>query len=748
VLYRYVAREALLPTLIALVGLTAVVLTKELLGLSDLAINRGFSTGAVSLIAFFEALPIGAQMFPFAVLLGCLVALGRLGADREILALESVGVTAARLVWPVISFAGVMALLSLMLSLIAAPWANRSLDLAFERLSREKPWARIRAGTVSEFGEWQLEAREVSSSGTELRGVLLWTPTISQTIFARSGHVETTADGSVELTLTHGNVVLSPRGGVKQLRFDQVLTTLPETDESLERSEVDRMRGFPLSELFAIAQGLGALEDNLERSEPMRASTEIHRRLAVSAATLIFGFLATPLFLTRAQFSRSSGGILGLVCTIAYFGLAQLGQGLVQGGVTGVALGAWLPNMVLGTVAVALLLRARSERVLGHVFDRPRLGAQKKKVRTAARVSLLRRYPLPRYVGWRFLQLALLSFSVLLVAYLLIDVMDRLQWFALHHATGVEIVRFYGARVFLLASRAVPMGVLIGTALTVSLLAAEGELMGMRTCGIPAPRALLPVLLISCLIAPGYFLLNNVVVPRTNALADQLKETEIKDLFGARLEGRRKAAVWYRSGTQVLEAERFDPERGDAREITIYELGEGGDPVSRTDARYAWHIGHGVWRLADPARTEIQKDRLHKVEGPRYAQLGEVLPAEVDTMHLSVASLAREIEEVEANGYDATTFRVDFHVKLSEALSCVVLPAVVLFFAVGGPPFPGPAQTLLVSGIFGVSYILLTGVAASLGYGGALPPPVAGWAPAFLFSSLAGFFGLRLWRRL
>jgi lipopolysaccharide export system permease protein len=584
-LYRYVAREALFPTLFALVGLTAVVLTKELLGLSDLVINRGFGAGAVSLIAFFEAVPIGANMFPFAVLLGCLVALGRLGADREILALESLGVTAARLVWPVIAFAGVMTLLSLVLSLEAAPWANRSLDLALDQLSREKPWARIRAGTVSEFGEWQLEAREVSSSGTELRGVLLWMPDISQTIFARSGHVETAADGSVELTLTHGSVVLSPRGGVKQLRFDRVLTTLPEADETLERTEAEKMGGFALSELFAIARGLGTAEDDAARGPPARASAEIHHRFALSAATLVFGFLAAPLFLTRRRFSRSSGGIMGLLCTLAYFGLAQLGEGLVESDVTGVALGVWMPNLVLSAVAVTLLLRARSERVLGHVFDRPQQGAKQAKVSARARVGVLRRYPLPRYVGARFFQLALLSFGVLLMAYLLIDVMERLQWFARHHATGMEIVRFYGARVFLLASRAVPMGVLIGTALTVSLLAAEGELMGMRSCGIPAPRALLPVLLISCLIAPGYFLLNNVVVPRTNALADQLKQTEIKNGFGLQLEGRRKAAVWYRSGTQVLEAERFDPERGDAREITIYELGEGGDPVSRTDAR-------------------------------------------------------------------------------------------------------------------------------------------------------------------
>ena len=72
----------------------------------------------------------------------------------------------------------------------------------------------------------------------------------------------------------------------------------------------------------------------------------------------------------------------------------------------------------------------------------------------------------------------------------------------------------------------------------------------------------------------------------------------------------------------------------------------------------------------------------------------------------------------------------------------------LLFFAVGGPPFPGPAQTLLVSAVIGVSYILLNGVAASIGYGKTLPPAPAAWSPTLLYASLAGFFGLRLWRRL
>ena len=109
---------------------------------------------------------------------------------------------------------------------------------------------------------------------------------------------------------------------------------------------------------------------------------------------------------------------------------------------------------------------------------------------------------------------------------------------------------------------------------------------------------------------------------------------------------------------------------------------------------------------------------------------------------------AEVVAEIEAAGYDASVLRTDYHRKLAEPLACLVLPAVVMLFAVGGPPFPGPAQTLLVSGIIGVSYILFTGVAASLGHGKAVPPVVGGFAPTVFFTALAGWFGFRLWRRL
>jgi lipopolysaccharide export system permease protein len=355
----------------------------------------------------------------------------------------------------------------------------------------------------------------------------------------------------------------------------------------------------------------------------------------------------------------------------------------------------------------------------------------------------------------RFLQLALLTFGVLIVAYLLIDMMERLDWFARYEATGSEIVRFYAARIPLLASRVVPMSVLVATALTVSLLAVEGELIGMRSCGIPAPRALLPALTCAALVVPAYFALNDVVVPRTNAIADVLKETEIKASAtrtarqqGKRRERSRQHVVWHRSGNQILEAEHFDTERGVARNLSIFTLGDDGLPVQRIDAKSAHHIGQGDWRLTDPQRIDLAGGTVRTLPPPRYAALGKVVQANVDTMHLSVAALGERIDEVEADGHDATAYRVDRQMKLAQPLACIILPALMLFFAVGGPPFPGPAQNLLVSGIVGVSYILLTGVSASFGYGRTVSPVIGGWGPNIVFSLAAAFFGLRLWRRL
>jgi lipopolysaccharide export system permease protein len=284
------------------------------------------------------------------------------------------------------------------------------------------------------------------------------------------------------------------------------------------------------------------------------------------------------------------------------------------------------------------------------------------------------------------------------------------------------------------------MSLLVATALTVSVLAGQGELMGMRANGIPAPRALAPILVICTLIAPAYFLLNNSVLPHTNALASYFK-AEVKQQKTKEREG---LGAWFRDGNRFYQADELDPKQGTARNITVFTLGNDGLPVARADARSAVHIGGGQWLLQESVRVERGDDGLQRMDGPAHARIGEAIQAEVDTRHMSVGQLRDAIADVEEGGLDATHYRVDLFVKIAAPVACLVLPALALFFAVGGPPHPTSATTLMLSAVVAVAYVLLTGVGTSFGYSGAVPAWLAGWAPTLLFAAIATYLGLRL----
>jgi lipopolysaccharide export system permease protein len=244
---------------------------------------------------------------------------------------------------------------------------------------------------------------------------------------------------------------------------------------------------------------------------------------------------------------------------------------------------------------------------------------------------------------------------------------------------------------------------------------------------------------ICALVSPAYFVLNNEVLPNTNSLASY-----IKDVVKRKPRQQEGLGAWFRVGDRFFQADALDPNAGTARGITVFELDEAGLPEARGDAVAATHIGGGFWRLVDPIRVRSTEAGLLREPGPSYTEIGAAIQADVDTRHLSVGELRREIAEVEASGLDATHYEVDLFVKLASPLACLVLPALALFFAVGGPPHPSSALTLVLSAAVAVAYVLLTGVGTSLGYGGALPPWVAGWSPVAFFSGLALYLGLRL----
>ena len=709
-LFGYIARESVFPTLLALGGLSLAALMKTLLGLSVLLVNRGLSAEDTAAFVGFEIVVLAARILPFAVLLGALIALGRLAADKELLALEACGVSPGRLIGPVLAVGCVGTLGGLALSLQLVPATLAAREALLIRTTLEQPGSVLNAGVVQRFGERRLSALEASSRGGDLRGVMLHADDLDETFFAETATLRVPEPGKILVTLRDGMIVSSVGERTQLVRFREFATEL-QGKEDIGKPEGDegRFAGTPTRALWR-ARPADARDERAVR-------TELARRFSTPFAALALTWLAVPLALTLGSGTRGAGGIVGLGVTVVYYGLLQASNGLLEFPDVPVAAAAWLPN--IAALAGGTILMVRRFVLLREQSGRSRAGDARD-----VRVSRFRgglRWALTRYLARRFVGLALLGVGVLLLAYLLVDVLEKLEQFAEYGATFSEVVRFYGARIPMLAARVIPMGLLIAAAALVSAIASEGELVGMEACGIRAGRGLVPVVVLAALAMPAYFVLVDRVLPKTNALADRLKDSEIK---GKKPGGWEE--VWSHTTRAALHVEQLNSGAGLARDLTLYELGPTGLPERRLDVRVASALGHDQWRLTDARLTLISRGGLIAAPAGETRAIPEIESSLSDPMHLNLAELEKKVRDAREGGYSSTAFEVDLQMRLAQPLQCLLLPWLGMLIALG---VRRSAPSLLWAIVLGVGFILATGVSSALGYGGTLPAAVAGWLP-------------------
>lgn len=735
---RYLIAEMVLPTVLAVAVFGLVVLMTDLLGYADLIVNRGLGPAEVGEIAGLQLLPTLARTLPFAVLVGSLVALGRLSADRELLALETSGLSARQLAGPGLLFACGATVVSLALSLAVSPAAQRVVRDRMIELADQKPGLALREGLATRLGNWRIEAREVEDEGARLAGILLYMPSLDETLFAQRGAVLGDPEGGKRLVLEDGLILSNGADRASLLRFDRMETALPAMEEEAEDVPVDPVTTLSVSELLTTAR------DPEQPDLARRARVEFHARIALGAATLPFGLLAMGLALGRRDLSRSGGAVMGLAGAIAYYALFQFAEGLLRSPTAPIGLVSWIPNLALLVVAAGLILRAgarasASDRSAGRGRG---VLARAGVVRSGLR---MKRWALPRYVSAQFARMVAICAVGLVFAYLVIDVFDNLKWFNQYGSTAEEIARFYGARLPILVGRIVPMALLIAVALTISLLGANGELLGMRACGIPVFRVLAPVWLLCGLAVPAYHLLANEVVPRATERAKVIKTVDIKgQTLGPELQRDR---VWYRVGPRIYEMERLDLFSGRASDVTLYDLDGEGLPRRRIDAEQARNISaQGLWLLEDVRGVELSaEDRLVRPDTvPRLAEFGEETPSEIETAHMTPGDLRAALADPDLEPPVVAAYRTDLQMKIAAPLACLLLPLIALFFAATGPPFPRPVHTLIACAAIAVAHALATSFSGSMGYGGTLPPWLAGWGPSLFFGAVAFGMGLRL----
>jgi lipopolysaccharide export system permease protein len=357
---RYLFREFAQATFAALVVLLMVSLGgvfADVLG--DIA--RGRVPAAMMLsqlgLQLLRYLPL---ILPLGMMLGLLLAVGRLYRDSEMPVITSIGVGPRRLLVPLLLLAGPVVAVIAACSLWLGPWAQRTSDAMIYAANRSLMVAGLEPGRFTELpgGDGVVYVGSMSDDGTRLSRIFVYRQDDDRidVTTARTGQLGFESRAERYLTLEDGFRVEGPmRDGrdFRLMRYASNELRLPEGED--ERDE-DDPEALPTMALFGDARP--------------EAGAQVHRRIAPPLLALAFALLAVPLARSSPRQARYGRILLGFLAYIFGMNLMLLGTDWLADGKVPMALGLWW--LVLPLLAAAAWLYFGDGRV-----PRPRIARRR-----------------------------------------------------------------------------------------------------------------------------------------------------------------------------------------------------------------------------------------------------------------------------------------------------------------------------------------------------------------------------------
>jgi LPS export ABC transporter permease LptF/LPS export ABC transporter permease LptG len=755
---RYVIREVLLPFFIGLLVFTFMLIIPYLIQYAETFIAKGVPTTVVlQVMATLLPMALGLTI-PMSLLLGLLVAFGRLSADREFVGMQACGVSLLRLMRPVATLSVIACAATSYVLLVAVPNANQTFREITYNIVAARAEGEVRPRVFFEdFPDLVIYVREIPASGG-WNDVFMADnrPGRTPSVFlARHGRVLLNRQRrTVEMELANGSRhTADPSGKYEVFSFDRLLLSLDPESVFPRTGPAKGAREMSIAELRARAAELEATG-----IYPHTELFEIQKKFSIPVACLVFGLIGLGLGASNRRDGKLASFVVGVVVIFVYYVLLWLGQSLVRGHLVPPWLAAWLPNVVLGVLGGLLFLwrdRAADQPIrIPMPFKRRPRAAASQPARTAASrgVATIRiptlRFPGPglldRYVAMsyaRVVGLSAVSMAGIFYIATFLDLSDKVF-------RGDATWRMLGSYLWYATPQYVyyiiPLSVLLGTLVTIGLLTKNSELVVMKACGISLYRVAVPMLG-GALVAGGMlFALEQSVLGPSNRRAEAIRYV----IRGGSLQtfdvlNRRWVAG---SGGQVYHYDYFDPRAQRFTGLSIFEFGGRMETLARrTYAELATHEGGGAdWKLEHGWIREflptgdIRTFTPFDQQGMNMEPAGYFATESPDERFMSYSQLRGYIGRLRTSGFDVSEQQVALERKISFPFVTLVMTLLAVPFAVTTGR-RGAMYGVGVGIVLAIVYWVAISVFAALGTGGLVTPLLAAWAPNLLFAAGAGY---------
>ena len=326
--------------------------------------------------------------------------------------------------------------------------------------------------------------------------------------------------------------------------------------------------------------------------------------------------------------------------------------------------------------------------------------------------------------------------------YLIVDFLEKIDDFL---EAGVPLSRFLCYLIckspFVFTQMA-PVGILLSVLIVFGLMSRHNEIVALKGSGVSVYSLLKPILSVGGLLSLFMLLVSEVLVPIAMTEANRIWLNEVRKETAVTS---KKKNIWIKGNRRIANVRFYNHRTQTLFGVALNNFDDQFRLSKRIDALRGKLRG-GRWVLEDVMVQELQPGK-----GTYSVALHEQWPASLDFLPEDLNRVVKKSEamgflelrdyigRIEAEGYDASLYRVDLHSKAAFPVVCMIMAVVGAGIAVRNSPMEG----LPVSISYGIGTVFLYHVfhsfCLSLGYGGILPPILSAWAANLVFVCLGGF---------
>lgn len=414
-LYLFIAKEFFISFLVSFSFFFFIFFVNQLLLMAGEILEKNVSLPIVLKLIVFSLPAIIAIAFPFATLVGALMAVGKLSSDNEILAMECSGISLRRVFLPLITIGVFFSIFSFVVNDYLLPLGSIHFTRLYKELIYSNPELELEPNSIKHYQDSTIITGSIESGVID--NIVIIDKTIEndkRVILADRGDFNSQADttGVISLNLnnvfTHvietnrkGSFSYSSAGkmiynillkditvalknpGPREMSSRDVYTVIREKQSDFDirvnqqrtQGELSRYRLLSsYQEIMdhmeddAFASKNEMLNRNLEKyirdSEKKLEDKslqiwklEFYQKMSIPFSCLPFVLLAFPLGLFTKRSGKSVGFGIGLLITVVYWAMLIGGRTIGIRTSVSPAFIMWLPNIFIFLTGVILLIR-------------------------------------------------------------------------------------------------------------------------------------------------------------------------------------------------------------------------------------------------------------------------------------------------------------------------------------------------------------------------------------------------------